>query len=33
MVQQGKSLRTVRAYIEQKYSSLGPGTNTPWPAE
>uniref|UniRef100_A0A7C1G548 Uncharacterized protein n=2 Tax=Thermomicrobium TaxID=499 RepID=A0A7C1G548_THERO len=28
---EGRPLREIRAYIDQTYSSYGPGTDTPWP--
>lgn len=33
MVEEGLSLRVIRDYIDTKYSSLGPGTDTPLPPE
>jgi hypothetical protein len=31
MTAQGRSLRDIRAYIDGKYSNIGPGTDTPLP--
>ena len=31
MLEQGKSLRDIRAFIDDKYGATGPGTNTPLP--
>ena len=31
LVNQGKSLREVRSYVEAKYGKLGPPTDTPLP--
>ncbi len=33
MLEEGRSLRDIRDYIDAKYSSLGPGTDTPLPPE
>ncbi len=33
MVEEGLSLRDIRDYIDTKYSTLGPGTDTPLPPE
>jgi hypothetical protein len=31
MTEEGRSLGEIRAYIDQEYGSIGPGTDTPFP--
>ncbi len=31
MIEEGRSLRDIRAYIDSQYGSMGPGTDTPLP--